>query len=75
MIHDSRPFDRRPARLWSGREKETRGAAVILSFFSLSYAEMHRDKWRIHIPDSTDTSYYRLPRPSQSAGSVALIFI
>ncbi len=21
-------------------------------FFSLSYAEMHWDKWRIHIPDS-----------------------
>ncbi len=36
----------RPARV----RNERRGRDPV--FFSLSYAEMHRDKWWIHIPDS-----------------------
>ncbi len=38
----------------AAERNERRGRDPV--FFSLSYAEMHRDKWRIHIPDSTDTS-------------------
>ncbi len=54
--------------VWSGRERNERCDRDPI-FFSLSYAEMQRDKRRIDIPDSiADASL--LPRPSQSAGSV-----
>ncbi len=51
-----RPFDRRPAHVCGAAVRnERRGRDPV---FSLSYAEMHRDKkWWIHIPDSiADTS-------------------
>ncbi len=55
---------------WSWKERGGRDPV----FFSLSYAEIHWDKWRIHMPDSIADASYRLPRPSQSAGSVRFTF-